>query len=66
MDTNDTDFNVVEKVGGTKTISQRTSPVSCGLQANGLYLGEPVLISDSGKYNNLQPYFTCYIWCRIA
>lgn len=66
VDTSDTDFNTVKKTGGSKTVLQRTVSTDYGVQKGGPYLGEPVLISNNGKYNIIQPYFTCYIWCRTA
>lgn len=66
---NDTDFNTVQKTGGSKTNSHRH------------VVGEPITTTDKtpgegvvseGNFTGvadislLQPYFTCYIWCRIA
>ncbi len=104
VDTNDTDFNTVKKIGGEKkhvlTITETpkhnhptTSPDfnftimksisgSSGkltVGSNGRYgfasnngYNDLALANVTGitggsqAHNNLQPYFTCYIWCRIA
>lgn len=91
VDTSDTDFNVVKKMGGEKkhilSINEMPShehnlTLSAGVDTG---LGNRVVMRDwewntnsqsilgtvqkaggSQPHNNLQPYFTCYIWCRTA
>lgn len=84
VDTNDTDFNTVEKTGGSKYIQNHRHSQSLkdsgsrqgvasyewylsntGRWYNGTDLAGDV-IGTTGNSGNLQPYFTCYIWCRTA
>jgi len=104
VDTNDTDFNTVQKTGGEKihTLTVNEIPnhphslqmagtrldangnnvfrMQTGVGGNGgnfwsLAVGrtgtgthDATITSACGgqAHNNLQPYFTCYIWCRTA
>lgn len=89
VDTNDTDFNPVKKIGGEKkhklTINEMPSHShtknSVGWTGSGgFWVGSGTYTTldfdkDTGltgytggnqAHNNLQPYFTCYIWCRTA
>lgn len=90
VDTNDTDFDIVKKTGGSKYLQKHRHgnnenvPNTFGFAVMSLEQGQG-LRSDGNKswikemYNtgypndvstgnsgNLQPYFTCYIWCRTA
>ena len=81
MDINDTDFNTVKKTGGSKYLQEHTHtltvPLYKGQNLWGLpsyqytwdtYQNQTSTTSKAGTGNsgNLQPYFTCYIWCRTA
>lgn len=89
VDTNDSDFNTVKKIGGEKkhklTINEMPSHShtknSVGWTGSGgFWVGSGTYTTldfdkDTGltgstggnqDHNNLPPYFTCYIWCRIA
>lgn len=70
VNTDDTDFNTVKKTGGSKTnthkhgvseditnTDQITGPCVVALRNN---------FTANSEINILQPYFTCYIWCRMA
>lgn len=98
VDTNDTDFNTVQKTGGEKTHILNNTEVPAtpifyqiaGTPVGTTFHAQPyaggggsdfwqMSLGRSGQYestmnvdgggkahNNLQPYFTCYIWCRTA
>lgn len=89
VDTNDSDFNTVKKIGGEKkhklTINEMPSHShtknSIGWTGSGGFLvgsgtyttldfdkdtGLTGYTGGNQDHNNLPPYFTCYIWCRIA
>lgn len=73
VDTSDTDFNTVKKTGGTKdTHLQYITSGGWGLQAGSLSFADRIVVGKGGlsqeifDKGNLQPYFTCYIWCRMA
>ena len=79
VDTNDTDFNTVEKTGGSKFLQKHshnllrhgawgeTSSHTGMLYEHGANDFEVLSTTESGTGNsgNLQPYITCYIWQRI-
>ena len=65
---NDTDFNASSKTGGEKThkLTIEELPIN-SFKANGssgdwTYLG----VSSIKPHNNMQPYYTCYIFVRTA
>lgn len=87
VDTSQTEFNTVKKIGGSKYLAkhshygifgangvERMGGWGTGTKHTGilnemtdnaweqLHTGE----TGTGDSGNLQPYFTCYIWCRIA
>lgn len=77
VDTSQSEFNTVKKTGGAKTVSLSTSHIphlGSGVKYGGNSIASGNGWSDSwlgggdngSPHNNLQPYFTCYIWCRIA
>lgn len=103
VDTNDADFNTVQKTGGSKTLQKHSHSGSTGTgKTNFLrhvgavgtghgynhtvgYASSGYVDVTDGSFNganhyhdfttneagtgnsgNLQPYFTCYIWCRTA
>lgn len=94
VDTNDTDFNTVQKTGGSKYLQQHKHSFKVvkdnatnsqgGLPKGNNYQGDNtgwsayqtnddgnlavgnVVGVTTGNSGNLQPYFTCYIWCRTA
>ena len=89
VDTNDSDFNTVKKIGGEKKhkLTINEMPSHSHTKNSVGWTGSGGFWVDSGTYttldfdkdtgltgytggnqahNNLQPYFTCYIWCRIA
>lgn len=82
VDTSDADFNTVKKTGGSKYLQKhshgipqahpwnnKTSSHYTLLRTNTEYITEyNVNTGDAGTGDsgNLQPYFTCYIWCRTA
>lgn len=46
---------------------ETTSAYATGIRANeGDYDDDTSESGGDQPHNNLQPYFTCYIWCRIA
>lgn len=82
VDTSDTDFNTVKKTGGSKYLQKhshgipqahpwnnKTSSHYTLLRTNTEYITEYNVNTGeagTGDSGNLQPYFTCYIWCRMA
>ena len=89
VDTNDADFNTVQKTGGSKYIQDHKHIQIYVKDATGTGSGEQgakarnkegnnggvvsgsdfmggVADKPTGDSGNLQPYFTCYIWCRTA
>lgn len=82
VDTSDTDFNTVKKTGGSKYLQKhshgipqahpwnnKTSSYYTLLRTNTEYITEYNVNTGeagTGDSGNLQPYFTCYIWCRMA
>ena len=87
VDTSQTEFNTVKKIGGSKYLAkhshygifgtngvERMGGWGTGTKHTGilnemtdnaweqLHTGE----TGTGTSGNLQPYFTCYIWCRTA
>lgn len=87
VDTSDTDFDKVQKTGGSKYMQMhrhwvvadgQTSHVTLGDSTWGWHFGViPTSANNAGSHirtddagtgdsENLQPYFTCYIWCRTA
>ena len=102
VDTNDTDFNTVQKTGGEKVhqLTENEMPshshyqgspfgyittwnhidnkysvsnnsraytdraLGCTSAINDAFSTQPT--GGNQAHNNLQPYFTCYIWCRTA
>lgn len=75
VDTSDSDFNTVEKTGGTKInrIGFLTAVNNYGLAQGGGYAGKSLLNEYQGdggyiykEFSILQPYITCYMWKRIA
>ena len=98
VDTNDADFNTVQKTGGEKKHTLNISEMpnhrhqgvlwnsnGWGISFNaggdkrgyglnweydvGIYSEDNIVTKYTGggqAHNNLQPYFTCYIWCRTA
>lgn len=89
VDTNDTDFNIVKKIGGSKFLQKHnheitpnsnlyaynyggnaeTAVPSAGDVGRGIgryYVNTGTKDTGNGSSGNLQPYFTCYIWCRTA
>ena len=84
MDTSDTDFNTVKKIGGEKThkltineMPKHTHGSKAGWTTGNIEAKNysknngtnnlPTEATGGDKpHNNLQPYFTCYIWLRTA
>lgn len=84
VDIDDTDFNTVKKIGGSKALQKHKHDFantgrplywdSSLTSIGGLTSGTTVQYTWSantketgtGDSGNLQPYFTCYIWCRTA
>ena len=83
VDTNDTDFNTVEKTGGSKYLQEHNHLITNrygNVNTGGTWAGlssynnaqAPSVVNlftqnaGTGNSGNLQPYFTCYIWCRTA
>lgn len=88
VDTSDTDFNTVKKIGGSKYLQKHNheivnlkaattfSTAGSGyapVQTSGNRAWKNIDNNDittsevgTGDSGNLQPYFTCYIWCRTA
>lgn len=94
VDTSDTDFNEVQKTGGSKYLQKHNHKIGSGDGIDGEIFGYApetnptggaghyyvkyagvadtparkinVKNTGSGNSENLQPYFTCYIWCRTA
>lgn len=75
VDTNDSNFNSVEKIGGSKYLQEHSHNVrwqytgASGTTAAILsYSGStiPTENAGTGDSGNLQPYITCYMWKRTA
>lgn len=85
VDTSDTDFDEVQKTGGSKELQEHDHAMyetgrllywDSGLNPmGGLVSGGTTVqhtwnaktkTTGTGDSGNLQPYFTCYIWCRTA
>lgn len=85
VDIDDTDFNTVQKTGGSKKLQAHTHNIyssssnttnkgsayagvgffrGVSVDASGVLVGTST--TGNGNSENLQPYFTCYIWCRTA
>lgn len=76
VDTSQTEFNTVKKTGGSKYLQAHshgfggwidwyTKGSAQGIIGIGTTAGT-TSTAGSGDAGNLQPYFTCYIWCRTA
>ena len=79
VDPSQVEFNTVKKTGGSKHLQRHThtlkgSTAGASNKAETVAYGsfisgtEMYALSESGigDSGNLQPYFTCYIWLRIA
>lgn len=82
VDTSQTEFNTVKKTGGSKYLQKHTHGIPQAhpwnnktsshytlLRTNTEYITEYNVNTGeagTGDSGNLQPYFTCYIWCRTA
>lgn len=75
VDTSQTEFNTVEKIGGSKYLQKHSHNVqwqytgASGSTAAILnYSGStiPTENAGTGDSGNLQPYITCYMWKRTA
>lgn len=75
VDTSQTEFNTVEKTGGSKylqahihNIKWQYTAASGTTTAALAYNGSSIETETTGEGNsgNLQPYITCYMWKRIA
>ena len=72
VDDNDSDFNLVEKTGGTKKLVTHRHAVSSNPTTTNATSGTGVVSSNSftgqidGDYTQLPPYLTVYFWKRIA
>ena len=96
VDPNDSDFNTVQKIGGSKFLQKHFHDIrwgnenGSGVTVSSSGTGTQVLnisswnwnyntgnqkgsgsnlytnVEGTGNSGNLQPYFTCYIWCRTA
>lgn len=92
VDTEDTDFNEAENIGGEKTHTLTTNEMpshthklyseysgpdtapawlatyagTTGSSESKRYANAITSTGGSQAHNNMPPYFTCYIWCRIA
>lgn len=75
VDMSDSDFNSVEKIGGSKYLQAHTHNIKWQyIAASGTttaalsYNGSSIETETTGEGNsgNLQPYITCYIWKRVA
>lgn len=76
VDTSQTEFNTVKKTGGSKHLQAHSHNYggwidwyakggTQGIIGTGTSAGS-TSTTGSGDSGNLPPYFTCYIWCRIA
>ena len=75
VDTSQTEFNTVEKTGGSKHLQEHSHNVrwqymgaSGSTAAILAYSGSTISTENAGTGDsgNLQPYITCYIWKRTA
>lgn len=82
VDTSQTEFNAVEKTGGSKYLQKHTHNVTIPRQTGNPHFLQGVSVTDvyvymsngtyqtteagTGNSGNLQPYITCYMWKRTA
>ena len=79
VDASQTEFNTVEKTGGSKYLQKHrhetnygTSSSSASYGSGFVYTGvaghNSAMVHDTGTGDsgNLQPYITCYMWKRTA
>lgn len=79
VDSSQTEFNSVEKTGGSKylqshshnintarTVSQDVSTDYVGVNRGSLSVVKTTETAGTGDSGNLQPYITCYMWKRTA
>lgn len=70
VDPDDSDFNEVNKTGGTKDSLLQYITSGYGLQNGSLSFADRAVVGKGGlsqeifDKGNLQPYITCYIWIR--
>ena len=76
IDTSQTEFNTVEKTGGSNTfdLNLLTVPSAYGFVTGGVGYGGKGIINESQGFGNyitkkidtIQPYITVYMWKRTA